>query len=105
MTLSDSISLPHTAPELSYSTSDSLALFSVSCEKASEKLLNSKDDSSVEDQSSDLKSYQVNSSDFSECHKDIVKVNLLEPIYFVLNHGLVFNDKLLPDPTVCLLSD
>ena len=105
LTLSNSISLPLTAPELSYSTADPPALLSVSCEKASEKLLHSKDDSSVEDQSSHFKSDQVNSFDFSECPKDIVKVNSLKPIYFILNNGLVFIDKLLPDPSVSLLSD
>ena len=55
------------SPELSYCTADSSGIISAGCEKASENLLYSKDDSSVEDLSADLKSERVISADISDC--------------------------------------
>ena len=37
--------------------------------------------------------------------KDFEKGKYLKPIYFVLDNGLVFSDKLLPDPTFQLTPD
>ena len=37
-----------------------------------------------------------------ECLPDILKSKFLKSIYYVLNNGLVFYDKLLPDPGVQL---
>ena len=37
--------------------------------------------------------------DLTFCSKDLDKVSHLKPIYFVLDNGLVFIDKLLPDPS------
>ena len=39
------------------------------------------------------------------CPKDLEKGKYLKPIYFVLNNGLVFSDKLLPDPLLQLTPD
>ena len=44
-------------------------------------------------------------SDILECPPDIVKGKFLKSIYFVLNNGLVFTDKLLPDPSKPILSN
>ena len=39
------------------------------------------------------------------CPKDLEKGKYLKPIYFVLDNGLVFSDKLLPDPMFQLTPD
>ena len=41
--------------------------------------------------------------DLTFCPKDLDKVSHLKPIYFVLDNGLVFIDKLLPDPSSQLI--
>ena len=38
-------------------------------------------------------------TDISECVPDLPKGKFLSSIYFVLNNGLVFTDKLLPQPS------
>ena len=47
----------------------------------------------------------VSAIDFSSASRDLEKVTHLKPIYFVLDNGLVFTDKLLPDPSSPLTSD
>ena len=43
-------------------------------------------------------------TDISECVPDLPKGKFLTSIYFVLNNGLVFTDKVLPDPSKPLIS-
>ena len=40
-----------------------------------------------------------------DCPRDIKRGTFLRPLYYILNNGLVFTDKLLPDPTQPLVSD
>ena len=47
----------------------------------------------------------VSASDLLSAPRDLEKGSFLKPIYFVLDNGLVFTDKLLPDPMSPLLSD
>ena len=44
-------------------------------------------------------------SDIMFTPKDLEKGTFLKPLYYVLNNGLVFNDKLLPDPSEELIPD
>ena len=44
-------------------------------------------------------------SDSIECPKDLKAGTFLKSIYFVLNNGFVFEDKLLPEPSISLLSE
>ena len=44
-------------------------------------------------------------SDILECSPDIPKGKFLKSIHYVLNNGLVFTDKLLPDPSKPLISN
>ena len=39
-----------------------------------------------------------NFADLEPAPKDLDKPSFLKPVYFVLNNGLVFHDKLLPNP-------
>ena len=41
----------------------------------------------------------------SECPRDLKRGVFLKPLYYVLNNGQVFTDKMLPDPTHSLISD
>ena len=43
--------------------------------------------------------------DISDCPRDLKKGTFLKPLYYVLNNGQVFVDRLLPDPTEPLTSD
>ena len=65
-------------------TQDDLSACTVNAASVTEKLLNG-----------------GQSSYISDCPRDL-KGTSLKSIYFVLNNGLVFCDKLLPDPTFSL---
>ena len=45
------------------------------------------------------------SIDFLSAPKDLEKGSFIKPIYFVLDNGLVFTDKLLPEPSSPLVSE
>ena len=47
---------------------------------------------------------QTLGDDLPACFKELDKAVFLKSIYFVLDNGLVFTDKLLPDPLEPLLS-
>ena len=63
-------------------------------------ILASKDDCSATDFVS-----ESSASDSIECPKDMKAGTFLKSIYFVLNNGFVFEDKLLPEPSISLLSE
>ena len=47
----------------------------------------------------------VSATDLLSAPRDLEKGSFLKPIYFVLDNGLVFTDKLLSDPMPPLMSD
>ena len=52
-----------------------------------------------------IESEQRDLSDLTFTPSDLEKGIYLKPMYYVLNNGLVFCDKLLPDPKYSLLPD
>ena len=78
--------------KLSATDTENAALLTVSQPSASTLLLSSPEK---------MKSC-VSVSDILTMPKDLDKCSYLKPLYYVLDNGLVFNDKLLPDPDVQL---
>ena len=82
-------------------------MFSASCEDVAVDIVSTKDDASaaINVKSKDEQSSsKTRFSHISDCRKDM-KGTFPKPIYFVLNNGLVFSDKLLPHPACSLVPE
>ena len=81
--------------ELSVSSNSISNLGSNAVDSKSER----KDDCLIMSAAAVKVSGELSVSDVSECLPDLPKGKFLRSIYYVLDNGLVFTDKLLPDPS------
>ena len=107
-----SVTLPVTLTETVTLLGNSVSTCSLNSAPAAAVFISeSKDDGLLAERNSEseivgqLSSECLSASDVLYTPKDLEKGTFLKPLYYVLDNGLVFHDKLLPDPSQKLAPD